>query len=78
MEVVAGCVACAVTDTLQIWLLKGSIHIRTCLGCGLPKYYTMAEICRDGNEESPGQPRPEYLGPSHNDSASSQPVLVSS
>ena len=78
LEGVARCVACAVTDILQIWLLKGSIHIWTRLGCGLPKYYTMAEICRNGNEESPGQPRPEYLGPSHNNSASSQPVLVSS
>lgn len=58
-------------------LLKGSVHIRTCFRRGLSEYHTLAEICRDGNEESPGQPCPEYLGPGHNNSASSQPVLVS-
>lgn len=76
-EIVAPGVVCTAFDSLQFWLFKGSIHIRTCFRCRLPKYYTLAEICRNGNEESPGQPCPKYLGPGHNNSASSQPVLVS-
>lgn len=75
-EMVTVRIVCTAFDALQILLPKGSIHIRTCFGCGLSKYYTLAEICWNGNEESPGQPCPKYLGPGHNNSPSSQPVLV--
>lgn len=36
----------------------------------------MAEICRDGDEEPAGEPRPQHLGQSHYHPPTSQPVLV--
>lgn len=57
-------------------ILKGTVHLRACTGCGSPEHHTVAQVCRDGDEESAGEPRPQHLGQSHHHTAPSQPVLV--
>ena len=52
----------------------GTIHIEACFRCGLLKYYTLAEICRNGDEEPPCQACLKHQGRCHKNSATSQPV----
>lgn len=59
----------------SLWF-QGSFHLRASAGCRSPKHHPVAEVCRDGDEEPPGEPRPQHLGQSHHHPPTSQPVLV--
>lgn len=58
-----------------LWF-QGSFHLRASAGCRSPKHHPVAEVCRDGDEEPPGEPLPQHLGQSHHHPPTSQPVLV--
>lgn len=55
---------------------QGSFHLRASAGRRPPQHHSVAEVRRDGDEEPPGEPRPQHLGQSHHHPPTSQPVLV--
>ncbi|KAL7387752.1 hypothetical protein ABVT39_000356 [Epinephelus coioides] len=54
---------------------EGSFHLRASAGCRSPQHHSVAEVCRDGDEEPAGEPRQKHLGQSHHNPPTSQPVL---